>query len=283
MEIQDISLGHKALLHERLRAVDSWISEYSFPNLYLFRRVHEYRVIRDAEIFILGTHYDGQRYVMPTRDAREIDPRYLRETIAEYGLMYPVPEQWLEAFPTDVYGITYHDGDSDYIHRVDKLMTYGGKRLHDKKNLLNQFLKRYRHEALPLTNDRLGDALSVLEQWQRDMAEPPEQTDYYPCREAIERYEELMQCGGIYYADDEPAGFIIGEELHENVFALHFAKGKRSFKGLYQFMFNNFASIMPSRYCCLNFEQDMGKESLRQAKSTYEPEYMIKKYRISLK
>ena len=97
----------------------------------------------------------------------------------------------------------------------------------------------------------------------------------------FERYEELILCGGIYYADGEPAGFIIGEDISESMFTLHLAKGKRKFKGLYQYMFNNFANVMPVKYCLLNLEQDMGIESLRQAKASYYPDKLLKKYRVS--
>jgi len=283
MTTEELSLRHKDLLHARLRGINTWISEYSFPNLYLFRKNHEYRVIKNDELLISGITYDGLKFIMPTRDPRGIDPQRVRDIIGEYGAMYPVPEEWLSAFPGDAYLHGYNDDDTDYVHELDKLVTYSGKKLHDKKNLMNQFLKLYRHSALPLTDDRLGDAMEILEAWQRDIPGGLEATDYYPCREAIENYNELVLCGGIYYVDDRPAGFIIGEELHEKVFALHFAKGIRGIKGLYQFMYSNFASIMPSKYCCFNFEQDMGKESLRQAKVTYEPEHMIKKYRISIK
>ena len=81
----------------------------------------------------------------------------------------------------------------------------------------------------------------------------------------------------------EPAGFILGEGLGDSIFALHFAKGLTKFKGIYQFMYNHFAGIMSDRYELLNFEQDLGNPELRHAKSSYRPDRMIHKYRVSLK
>ncbi len=283
MEKELLSLDHMDLLQRRLRSITTCISEYSFPNLYLFRKNHEYRVLAGDDIFILGKTYDGLSFAMPTRDLRGSEPRALADIIKDHGALYPIPEEWLDSFPSDLFLADYHDNDSDYIHYIEKLISYKGKKLHGKKNLLNQFLNRYEHCALPLTDDLLGDALKVLEDWQASVNDAPEHTDYYQCREAIELYGTLSLCGGIYYVDGAPAGFIIGEELNDKVFALHFAKGNRAVKGLYQFMYSNFAGIMPSKYCCFNFEQDLGKESLRQAKSTYEPEHLVKKYRIILK
>jgi hypothetical protein len=110
-----------------------------------------------------------------------------------------------------------------------------------------------------------------------------DETDYAACLEALDRYEELILCGGIYYADREPAGIVLGEELNEETFVLHFAKARTKFKGIYQYMFNNFAKILPPKYKYLNLEQDLDKENLRIFKSSYVPDLMLKKARVRLK
>ena len=65
-------------------------------------------------------------------------------------------------------------------------------------------------------------------------------------------------------------------------FSLHFAKGKRKFKGMYQYMYNHFAKILSGQYQYLNFEQDLGKLALRIAKSSYDPNQVLKKYRLHI-
>lgn len=283
MKKEKLKLSHRDLLHEKLNKIDLSISEYSFSNLYLFRKEHDYEVLIDEEIFISGVSYDGLRYVMPTRDLRDVSPDYIREIIRDYDMMFPVCEKWISLFSEDDFIIDFDEADSDYIVLIENLSTYKGKKYHKKRNLLKQFERKYQHEEFPLTEDRLDDARSILEGWQKDMQLTKEETDYYPCCEALERSEELVLCGGIYYVEGEPAGFILGEELNDEVFALHFAKGRRKYKGMYQFIYNNFARIMPNRYCCFNFEQDMGKEALRQAKATYYPECLLKKYRVQVR
>jgi hypothetical protein len=64
---------------------------------------------------------------------------------------------------------------------------------------------------------------------------------------------------------------------------LHFAKGNRKFKGVYQYMFNQFARILPGKYQYMNFEQDLGKLALRIAKSSYHPDQILEKYRLRRK
>ena len=200
--------------------------------------------------------------------------------IDRYGCLFPIPEEWLSVFPESEYAISHDDAESDYLHLIGKLATYSGKKLHNKRNLLNQFVDLHSGEAHPLTNERLADARKVLDAWNETSDLPPEETDYAACCEAISLYEELILCGGIYYADGQPAGFVLGEELDAATFVIHFAKGDRRFKGIYQYMYQQFAGIMPSKYAVFNFEQDLGLDSLRQTKASYHPDRMAVKYRI---
>lgn len=280
---EKLNLSHKKILNEKLRKINLKISEYSFANLYLFRGAHDYSLLfDDKDIYISGVSYAGDPYLMPTREIESADVGRVSELMKYYGALFPIPEAWTRYFNTDEFDITFDRGESDYISLIDDMKTYSGKKLHNKKNLLNQFESLYRHDALPLTSERVSDAKYILEKWQ-ELSGDPDGTDYYPCREALELYEELDLCGGIFYADDKPAGFILGEEINSSIFALHFAKGISGVKGIYQYMYNRFAMIMPEKYCCFNFEQDLGLESLRRAKSSYKTSELINKYRVILK
>lgn len=281
MDTQPLSLAHRALLQPRLRAIQVPISEFCFANLYLFRAVHRYEVLTDgSEVWIRGRSYSGQTFILPTLDPRDSEPESLSRAAAWAEYIYPVPEGWLDAFPGGDWVVTSDEGDSDYIYLTERIATYAGRAMHRKKNLLNAFLREHRAEALPLTGDRVRDALSILDAWQDESGQALSDTDYSPCRESLERMDDLVLCGGIFYADGEPAGFVHGEELSEDTYALHFAKGLIRFKGVYQYMFNRFASVLPAKYRYLNLEQDLGRDALRQSKESYVPERKLKKCRV---
>ncbi len=283
MLIEKLGLHHKDILAPRLKRAGAGLSEYTFANLFLFRKNHEYEVITDRDIYIRGMTYDGHRYLMPTADVYSLDPALLKELMATVDFLFPVPEAWLRYFGNDEYVIEFKEGDKDYVYTVEKMSTYKGRRLHKKRNLLKQFLQLYRHEALPLTHDRIDEARFILRDWQETTHMNAADTDFAPCLEALDHYDELVLCGGIYYADEEPAGFVLGEEVNDEAFVLHFAKARIKFKGIYQYMFNNFAQILPPKYTYLNLEQDLDKENLRVFKSSYVPDLLLRKARIKLK
>jgi hypothetical protein len=283
MRSEKLSIEHKDLLYPRFKAVNSALSEYTFANLYLFRKNHDYEVIFYKDIFIKGRSYDGHTYLMPTADLRHVDIDYVKDLLKEVEFLFPIPEEWLTVFNPVEFGITFAEGDADYVYTVEKMITYAGRKLHKKRNLLKQFNELHKGEARPLTDDHLDQARAVLDAWLSETSLDAAQTDFEACREALDRYEELILCGGIYYADNEPAGFILGEELNEETFVLHFAKARTTFKGVYQYMFNNFAKILPPKYKYLNLEQDLDKENLRVFKSSYVPYALLKKARVRLK
>jgi hypothetical protein len=283
MRIERLGLHHKEVLAPLLRAITVPISEYCFANLYLFRESHGYEVLSDGDIFIKGRTYDGFTYLMPTKPAGQLDQARLKEHLQGVDLLFPVPEEWLGAFDPGQYEISFHEGDADYLYTVEKMSTLAGRKLHKKRNLLKQFLEFYRHEALPLTAGRLDDARTILDAWQQESTLDRGGTDYGPCREALDRYDELVLCGGITYADGEPAGFVLGEEVNDETYVLHFAKALTKFKGVYQFMFNNFAKILPPKYKYLNLEQDLDRENLRVFKTSYVPDALVKKARVRLR
>lgn len=281
MSYEPISLEHKCLLKDRLKSVSVPISEYSFPNLYLFRNVHNYEVFQcDGEYFVRGKTYDGKVYIMPTRDMRSCCLDTLLKLQKECDFFFPVHESWLEFFEPQGIEYDFRDGDTDYIYTTEKMSTYAGRKLHKKRNLLKQFNESYKAEAFEMSTERLKDAKYILEKWLELSGLEKEETDYHACCEAIRIYEDLCICGGIYYIEGEPACFVIGEELTDNTYVLHFAKALTTYKGIYQFLYNDFANILPKRYEFINFEQDLGKMALRMAKTSYIPDRLEKKYRM---
>lgn len=281
---EPLAFRHKDLLHERLRKIHSQISEYSFPNLYLFRDAHSYEVVTgNDEIFIRGLTYDGHPYLMPTRELRDGDADNLAKMLETVDFLFPIPEAWLPFFDERLFEFSQKQGDMDYVYTVERMSSYRGRNLHQKRNLLKQYLANYRHEDVPLTEDRKGDAFFILDEWFRESGQSGGDTDYGSTAEALKLSEELLLCGGIYYADNEPAGFILGEEITPETFVVHFAKARKKFKGVYQYMFNSFAKILPVKYTYLNLEQDLEREALRIAKGSYMPAYLLKKVRVSLR
>ena len=283
-KMETIDFQHRKLLIDRFKILNLPISDYTFPNIFLFRNVSNYEFLStDCGLFISGRCRLGRVYVMPLNDLRNCDLQTFENLLNRQNSFYPIPEEWLPFFPTDKFTVTYDDGDSDYIYLTEKMASFKGGQYTRHRNHLNQFFSSYDPQAEVISKSNATQALSILQAWQDDSGLSANKTDYEQCRGAIELIEELALWGTIYYIENEPAGFIIGEALNSDTFVLHFAKALKKYHGIYEFMFNDSAKRLQTKFKYLNLEEDMGNKNLRRTKSSYGPEMLLKKYRISLK
>lgn len=283
-KLETIDFQHRELFIKRFEDLNLPISDYTFANVYLFRKISNYEFLQtDCGLFIRGNNKQGQRYVMPLNDLRSCDMQTFNELLDKQGFFFPIPESWLSFFPGDKFVITSNDNESDYIYLTENMAGFKGKQYTRHRNHLNQFFSSYQPQAESIGMDNLNDTMNILHQWQNDSGLAQDKTDFEQCSEALHKFSELALWGTIYYIDKEPAGFIIGEALNTDTFCLHFAKASKKYHGIYEFMFNDTAKKLQSQYKYLNLEEDMGNKDLRMTKSSYGPQMVLNKYCISLK
>jgi hypothetical protein len=274
----ELELG-PALRPALLRAKDG-VSEFTFSNLYLFRRRYNYKVSReqDGNIIVSGEH-DGKKFfttpcAMPKEDV-------LRALFAGYGYWKGISDSVLENNRPllEKLGINIaEDRDNfDYLYNTSDLALLSGKKFHKKRNLVNAFLLSYpNHDEKPLTAEHLPQAFAILERWRQDKGSDG---DYIAARESLELSAEMELEGLICFVNKHPAGYCLGEYVADGtMFAVHFEKGIDEYKGIYQAMNRFFAASLPPSCLYINREQDLGDEGLRQSKMTYRPCGFVKKY-----
>jgi len=326
--LSDLSLDQRPVLHPLFQALPQGISEFTFANLYLFRKTHLYRLARlPGGLFVFtgrdapgppsgepssgessggdsggggpssaepsggdsagggpssaepsgGNSGGGEEFFMLPFGLPARDP--LHDLFERFRCMKAVSEpQSIELARMDCR--VEEDRDNfDYIYSRAELSTLPGPKFHKKKNQINKFKRHHQAEGRPLLEEHLPQALEVLEAW-RALREDP--GDYEAAREALERAEQLQLCGGIYYIGGEPVAYTLGEENARGAsFVIHFEKAVHAdqYGGIYQFINQVFASILPPKYNTINREQDLGDAGLRQAKESYNPVGFVRKYR----
>ncbi len=219
---------------------------------------------------------------MPLDTPQTCAPDTLKHLLNGSNFFFPIAEEWLPFFPADDFCVSSDDGESDYIYLTAKMASFAGKQYTRHRNHLNQFLGAYHPLDVPLGAENLRDAMAVLQRWQEESVTTAGKTDFAVCEEALQKFQELALWGTLYYIEQKPAGFIIGEALNDDMFCLHFAKASKAYHGIYEFMFNDTAIKLQPQYRYLNLEEDMGNKNLRKTKSSYGPEKILKKYRVSL-
>jgi uncharacterized protein len=279
---EKLNLSHQALIVKTLSDLNFSLSEYSFANLYLFRKIHQYEIGTEKNLFIKGITRKNESFIMPLFLPSELFKSDLRALI-QSDFVYPISEEQLPLFDPQLFSMTYFDGDSDYLFRKERFQNYPGRTLSKKRNLVNQFLSHYSVKSSKIDKTSLNSCVQVLEVWQNESSQPLDQTDYTSCKEALQLMDTLGLIGAIYSIEDEPAGFLLGEFLNKNQFVIRFAKASRKFIGIYPFMYQSFARDLPTEVEWINLESDLGMNALQQAKGSYLPDRLVRKYRIGLK
>ena len=149
-----------------------------------------------------------------------------------------VPEMltnlWRERLPQET-RIEEERGSWDYLYRVTDLIELKGKRFHKKKNLLNQFNRKYDFTYLPLGADMVEQAMAMQTDWctWRDC----ESSDILSSENrAIFRILKEWKLlaglfGGALMVDGSMVAYTVAEALTRDMLLIHFEKGDTQYKG----------------------------------------------------
>lgn len=269
-----LTLDFRPDLHELLRKLPEGVSEFTFANLYLFRVKHSYSLTRlpNNLLGILGNDEGKPFFMLPFGLP---DPATLHQLFSDHISMKCVTLHQKTLLEALGYQVIEDRDNFDYLYLRSDLVDLQGRKFSKKRNLIKAFISNHEYIAKPLLDEHIPEALLILEQWREEYGASG---DYNAAREALEQSWELQLCGGIYYVEDRPVAYSLGEELANSTsFVIHFEKAISSYKGIYQFINQAFASILPDFYQTINREQDLGDAGLRQAKHSYKPSsYVVK-------
>lgn len=192
---------------------------------------------------------------------------------------------WRDQFAQDIQ-IEEERGNWDYLYRVADLIELKGKRYHKKKNLVNQFNRKYDFTYLPFGAKMVEQAMAMQTDWctWRDC----ESSDILSSenRAIFKILKEWKQLAGLFggavMVEDSMIAYTVAEPLTHDMLLIHFEKGDTQYKGIYQAINQLFLTNSAAQYTFVNREQDLNDEGLRRAKLSYHPEDFIRKYRVSL-
>lgn len=268
--IKDIILQHKIN-----------ISGFSFANLYLFRNKYNFNVaLLENNLIITGA---GEGKTFFSLVGNVLKKETLLELLSKYDYWRGVSEKLLEGVSGFISkeDICEDRNNFEYLYLQSDLAQLPGKDFQKKRNLVNAFIRENEPaniEQRKLEENTIKDALFVLDKW-KDGKE--EHLDYFSAKEALELCSELDFSGLVFYVKNTPVGYCQGEFLADGVtFSVHFEKSVEGYKGVYQYINQEFAKSLAGKVVYINREQDLGDAGLRQAKMTYRPTGFVKLFSI---
>jgi hypothetical protein len=170
----------------------------------------------------------------------------------------------------------------DYVYAVAELIELKGNKWHKKKNLLAQFERTYAYEYAALCPELIEEALALQTQWSQWRDSEPAGTLSSENRaifRVMQAWDELPGLfGGAIRVDGKMVAYTVAEVLDASCVVIHFEKGMPGYKGVYQAINQMFLANQAAGYTYVNREQDLGDDSLRKAKMSYNPAFLLEKF-----
>lgn len=172
----------------------------------------------------------------------------------------------------------------DYVYRTEDLIKLPGRKYHNKRNHISQFIKKYEFQYRPLQQEFIPECLNLSNVWctMRKCEEDPglmgEQQAIF---EALNNFDQLSLNGGVILVNGRVEAFSIGELLNKDTAVIHIEKANPEIPHLYALINQQFAENTWLNTKWINREEDLGEENLRRAKESYYPDHLVEKFTIS--
>lgn len=278
MTFEPLEFSHQLFIEEKLKGADTLLSEFFFPNFYLYRKTFGDKIHQGPFSLIETSTGDKKKVFTPLDPINNQSLSYYKTLLPSLTL-FPIPDSWLPllgAFPHTKEAL---EEDSDYIYSLEKMRFFKGRHLASRRNLLHQFLDLYPHrEALLLTEENVPFAIKILEEWSE---QKEGKDDFTECLEALKLFSALHLYGRLVMIDQKPAGFIMGG-FQRDAFIVQYMKAGKEYKGIYPFLYQDLALSLPDATKWINLEPDLGIPSLTQAKKSYAPDQIALKWRVTI-
>ena len=290
LQFEPISLEKQQDYLEMLTRCPQISSDYSFMNIWGWAEDYGLTWAWSDDCVWIRQSRPEIMYWAPVGPWFDIDWR--ERLTAEPGgrtIFIRIPDKLTEHWQTILNGrATYEEerGHWDYVYSVQELIDLKGNRFHKKKNLLNQFIKKYEYTYMPFQSELIGQAMAMQESWctWRDC----ESSDVLLAENqaifrVLENWELLRgTLGGAIMVDGTMVAYTVAEALTPQSVVIHFEKGDTRFKGVYQAINQMFLAHSARDFVTVNREQDLNDEGLRKSKLSYNPTELLRKSRVTI-
>lgn len=297
LNFRELTLNDKASMDRLLNKVQPELSDYTFTNFYMWRHTYGLQVAYDESLdcwFLLARPKRWKSFFFaPIGDLSDDEKlKAAADKMFEYCENHKmqffcrrVPEKFMLQMKALGVGIHYREDRNtfDYVYNTSDLITLSGRKLHGKRNHLNQFLRNYSWEYQPMDATVLEECLKLETDWFNLYTAEKDRKisgETRAMQELMNNFTTLGLVGAVIRIGGNIEALTVGEKLNATTAVIHIEKANIEFKGIYAAINQQFVANQWPDTLLINREEDMGIEGLRQAKLSYNPVALVKKFNI---
>lgn len=280
---KQIDISSKGIIDSYTKGVFS-ICDYNFINLLIWSKGDNLQYkIENNVICIKGEYLREITYFLPVSLDSDINEvKIAIDEILKKGYSINlIPENWKIKLEEIYFFEEQHDS-FDYCYLLEELAFLKGRKYTKKRNKINQFMKKYdfKYEKIELSNIEL--VKEFQSNWISDEKVKNNKEiikENLGIKEVLNNYFNLNLCGGVLFVDNCVVAYTIGEKIG-NQMCVYIEKADEKYIGSYQMINTMFLRENADGIKIVNREDDAGVEGLREAKESYFPLELLKKYKI---
>ena len=293
-EMRPLVLEDGATFHQLFAVQPPQQSEFTFTNLYMWRDAYALRITRhERAVLVYSWPPDPEDSFLfpPLGEADETTVRMGLQLLAAAGHTARLARVATEdstrlGLTAEGYSINTAREQWDYVYAVPDLINLHGNKYHDKRNHLEQFLRKYQYTYHHLTPELVPACQTLHERWCDE-----KHCDLYSTlraevravKEVLGNVEALGVIGGCIEVNGVIEAYTIGEQLNPETMVIHLEKANAAYHGLYQLINQQYLLHEWAEMPYVNREQDIGLVGLRRAKESYNPHHMVEKFEVHRK
>jgi len=280
-----IALEDRGIFERIFAARPPVTSEFTFTNLYAWRRVYDFRVsVLEGFLLLSSRAHGAEKFFMPLGEGEA--KAVIEKVAAGPGTSFiRLPEALKELFEGDPRFTVAEDRDNaDYLYLTRELVALTGRKFDGKRNLIKKFKAAYAYEYLKLDASCVGLCLEFQERWCtiKDCdSQEGLRNERLAIGEMIENFAQFSLVAGAIKTGNDISAVAIAQKLNPDTLVMHVLKADPNIPGLYQAMNNEFLAREGAPFTYVNLEQDLGAEGLRKAKLSYHPLKLVMKYTVT--
>lgn len=201
-----------------------------------------------------------------------------------------IPEISLKDIDRNKFSVEEDRNHFDYIYNVEELSQNPGSKFMKKRNHVNNFLNTFPNATEKIISlrdkDIVDSVLKLFHKWHSIKIQKEEDSrlhDIAAMKRLLEGVEAFNLVTVGVFVGGELVALFINELIDSEYVLAHMMKADTSVAAsVYAFLMKKNAEVLSSfNRKFFNYEQDLGLDNLRIAKSRFNPAFFLKKYTLS--
>ncbi|MDD4899585.1 MAG: phosphatidylglycerol lysyltransferase domain-containing protein [Candidatus Omnitrophica bacterium] len=289
MKLNRLTLRNKSLVERFLKLSSHELAVYSFADIYIWKGLFRiyWALVQESLCIFFKDNFGIFLYLGPL--TKKLTPGLVQEIFKtldglnknkEISRIENVEEKDLDFYRS--LGLSIEKKSSDYLCARSDLAELKGNKFKSKRSSKNYFLKHNEFQVDSLKNSHRNECLNLYHAWAKQRAKlncdhvyQGMLEDSFSALKVLLRNFDSLGCEGLVVkVRGKVRAFTVGYKLNRQTFCVLYEVADLSFKGIAQFIFQEFC-VRAKNFKYINVMDDSGLKNLEQVKFSYKPLRLI--------